>query len=151
MRVCIICTHPQREAIERSLMEGGPVRHIGARFGVPYSSVQRHTVHIARNILALESKKAKSALDHGTWLVGKLRKICEGCEVAPRQFLAAADSLTRALAVYGKLTGEIKPPSVEIAVNTVVIQDPEQMLEPAIKFLEAKGYRVLPPGKEVAA
>lgn len=41
-RVCTICSHPQREAIETTLVKGGSNRSIAKQFGVSPSAVLRH-------------------------------------------------------------------------------------------------------------
>ena len=41
-RVCTICTHPEREAINRALLDGEPFRHIAERFGTSPTALHRH-------------------------------------------------------------------------------------------------------------
>ena len=41
-RICTICTHPDREGIDKALLDGGPYRGIAERFGASPSAVYRH-------------------------------------------------------------------------------------------------------------
>jgi hypothetical protein len=64
-RVCTICTHAQRDAIEAAIVAGTSYRVISRQFGVSHDAVQRHAIsHIALHIQ--QSQKAKeevAALD----------------------------------------------------------------------------------------
>ncbi len=41
-RVCTVCTHPQRSAIDKALVGGAAFRHIASQFGTSTTALQRH-------------------------------------------------------------------------------------------------------------
>jgi hypothetical protein len=45
---CILCSHPEREAIEGKLRAGASLRSIGREIGCNKQSVARHLDHVAR-------------------------------------------------------------------------------------------------------
>lgn len=54
MPQCTICSHPQREEIDRALVDGRSLRHIAAQYGLTSSSLFRHRkchlpAHLARS------------------------------------------------------------------------------------------------------
>jgi hypothetical protein len=64
-RTCSVCTHPQRVAIDRALVEGLPFRHIASRFDTSTAALQRHKAdhlpgHVAK---AREAKQVADADD----------------------------------------------------------------------------------------
>ncbi len=77
-RVCKICTHDQREAIERALVNGTPLRDIAGQFGISRSALDRHK----ENHLAAGVVKAKAAEEvaHADSVLDQIRVICERTE-----------------------------------------------------------------------
>jgi hypothetical protein len=118
MKNCKACQHPDRDEINRSMAEGVADRAIGRRFGMAGVSVRRHRMHMAAVLpISSEVTGAITALEHSTWLVGRLRKIAERCDgVADRQFLEAADRLDKSIRTYGLLTKEITPGGQQLNV-----------------------------------
>lgn len=51
-RRCTICMHPEREAVNRSLVRGAPFRRIAAQFGLAESSVRRHAASHVPKLLS---------------------------------------------------------------------------------------------------
>lgn len=41
-RLCTICSHPQRSAIDKKIAADAPIRTIAKEFGLPKSTLQRH-------------------------------------------------------------------------------------------------------------
>lgn len=46
MRTCSICTHEERDAIEKALLAGDSLRRIAERFGTSSTALHRHKQHI---------------------------------------------------------------------------------------------------------
>ena len=70
-RVCTVCTHPEREAIDRALVAGmGSYRDIAGQYGVSKGALERHnTEHIPADLAA--AKRAEDADD----LLGQVRAL----------------------------------------------------------------------------
>ena len=47
-RTCTTCTHPQRDQIDRRLLDGAPLRNIAKQFSVSSANLFRHNKHIAK-------------------------------------------------------------------------------------------------------
>ena len=60
-RACTICTHPSRDAIERAILAGQPIRRIAANYGLSESAVRRHRNTHLRDVLALSKQAAETA------------------------------------------------------------------------------------------
>lgn len=81
---CTICTHPDRDEINRALVAREPVRAIAGRFGLKNSSVWRHSDdHLPAAMLkAEEAREEAASIDLWAMLVAdqqfrdKLREAC---------------------------------------------------------------------------
>ena len=72
-RTCSICSHPERKAIERSLVDGEPFRHIAARTGTSTAALQRHKQsHLPK---ALAKAKQAQEIARGDSLLERLREL----------------------------------------------------------------------------
>jgi len=50
-RVCTICTHADRAALDTALVSGEPFRHVASRFGTSTTALQRHkSEHIPAHV-----------------------------------------------------------------------------------------------------
>jgi hypothetical protein len=49
-RTCTACTHPQRDEIDRLLLDGAALRNIAKRFSLSTASLFRHNKHIAKTL-----------------------------------------------------------------------------------------------------
>ena len=113
MKNCHICQHPERTEIDKAITRGLSQRAITAQFAkngeFTSSSVHRHKENcLAALVPQAKIDAAASALEHSTWLVGRLRAIAERCDgVSDRNFLEAADKLDRSIKTYGILRKEI--------------------------------------------
>ena len=56
-RLCTVCAHPERGAIDEDLKTDRPLRNIAARFGVSKAALHRHYHHL----LAAEALEKSSA------------------------------------------------------------------------------------------
>jgi transposase-like protein len=49
-RVCTVCTHPERKAIDAALLGGSSCRDVAGRYGCSKTSVNRHMEHIQQAV-----------------------------------------------------------------------------------------------------
>ena len=73
-RVCTICTHPEKEAINQALVNGEPFRHIAARYGTSTGALQRHRADDLPSVM-VKSEEAKEVAhaDDLVWQIKQLR------------------------------------------------------------------------------
>ena len=63
-RKCTICTHPQRDEIDRALVEGIPKRRIAADFKVSESALRRHERnHLPKRLVQAHAAKEAARAD----------------------------------------------------------------------------------------
>lgn len=70
-RVCTICFHPEREAIESAIVTGTSKRDISLQFGVGHMAVQRHATHITD---AIREAKQGQTLQSGSTALDRMAK-----------------------------------------------------------------------------
>lgn len=113
-RVCTVCSHPEREAIDAALIQSTPNRRIAARYTLNEGSVRRHA---AAHLPATLTKAAAVAeVTHADDLIAKVRQL----EADARRIATAAESskdlrtalagvreLTRIVELLAKLRGDI--------------------------------------------
>jgi hypothetical protein len=115
-RSCSICSHPQRQAIDRELAAGAVLSKISAKFHVIHESLRRHRdSHLpARVIQAQQEEDVRQALD----VVAQLRAI-NGATLQILQqaravgdgglALRAIDRLQRQIELQARLLGGSPP------------------------------------------
>lgn len=113
-RVCTVCVHPQRGAIDQALVTGESVRSLASRY-VPLSktALSRHAEHIPGSLVkAQEETDVRNAID----VVKQLRAINSTCkdileDARQRKdddtALKAVDRIYRQLELQAKLLGEL--------------------------------------------
>ncbi len=123
-RVCTICTHPDRAAINAALLAGTPLRSIAEHNGVSATALHRHKEeHVPATLAkAHEVEDVRQALDivaqlkaiNGAALtvLGEARRSGNG-ELA----LKAIDRIQRQIELQAKLLGELDD---RAQVNVVV-------------------------------
>src|SRR5438552_14632065 len=72
LRKCVICRHPDRQAIEKALLAGETLRNIGVAHGISAASVYRHKAHVIRAMELACNRRDESL---GTSLLDKLGRI----------------------------------------------------------------------------
>jgi|SRR5215469_362695 len=50
-RICLACASPEREAIEKALVSGEPLRNIAKRVSISAAALLRHKNHVAQVIV----------------------------------------------------------------------------------------------------
>ena len=73
-RVCTICTHTERDAINQALVNSEPFRHIAARYGTSTGALQRHKADDLPSIM-VKSEEAREVAhaDDLVWQIKHLR------------------------------------------------------------------------------
>jgi transposase-like protein len=114
MRVCTVCSHEDRPAIDKALVDGQSLRAIAGRFGTNKSALDRHKRHLAPALtLAKQAERvteATSLLSRVERIMGRVETICEAA-TREREWLpaiAASRELRFCLELLGKLSGELQ-------------------------------------------
>ena len=166
-RTCTVCTHRDREDIDRSLLAGDAFRHIAARSGTSTGALQRHKAeHIAHALLKAnddrESAHGNSLLDQVRELQVRAMSILDKAEQAGdlRTAIAAIGQCKSVLALVAQVTPAEEPPEPPAAamfsLNQVFVGAPSSGLTPMSDgtYPEMAGYiegRRIPiePGSQI--
>ncbi len=123
-RVCTICTHPEREAIDTALVDGPAFPALAALYRVSEDSLGRHkAAHLPGTLAkaheAQEAAHADSLLAQMEKLTSDARRIGEKAEKMGdlRTALAGVRELVRIVELTAKLRGEL---AQEGTVNVLV-------------------------------
>jgi hypothetical protein len=126
-RVCTVCSHPQRDEIDRALASGQTIRRLAPLYGVSESAISRHKrnhlpVAIARAREVTEVANAKDMLDQVRGLEAKARSILAQAEAAGdlRVALSAIREARGCLELLARLTGELQEGQT---VNVLVLPE----------------------------
>ena len=130
MKVCSICTNPERSAIDKALVDGASLRTIVGQYGTNKSALDEHRKHLAP---ALTLAKQATVVTEATTLLSQGERIMSRCEfiaeaaTVERDWLpaiAASRELRGCLELLGKLSGEIQSgPQVGIIINGRAAED----------------------------
>src|SRR5215217_3462598 len=136
-RVCTICSHDARDAIEDAFIAGTPKTRIAAHYGVKEQAVRYHVREHLPALLALardaeRAARADTLLDRLEALQSRTEAILasvEGADLYGVQ-LAAIREMRRNLELIGEVTKEInRTPTLNlhlnpqyIAVRTAIVQ-----------------------------
>ena len=114
---CPVCHHVSRDAIERSLIHGEPMRDVAGRYSISKSALHRHrNAHLpkalvkaqeAKEIVRSESllEETEVLIEHGYRILAEARAAGEH-----RTALSAMREIRGCLELLGKVTGEIDGP-----------------------------------------
>ncbi len=128
-RTCNVCTHSEREAIDRALVGGCVQRDITRRYGIPKDSVNRHKAgHISPALVKAaerrEEERAESLLDRIEELCGEARQVLEATKTDRKHAtsILAIRELRACFELIGKITGELQDRPT-VAIN--ILQSPD--------------------------
>jgi len=125
--VCSVCTHAERDAIDRALLAGETLRSIAGRFGVSKDAVSRHRPHIGEAlVLAQEIKevaRAETLLDQVQSLNRRALAILDRAEKEGdiRECCTAIRECRGVLELLAKVAGQMPP---ETQTNNLINLDP---------------------------
>lgn len=129
-RSCQVCEHPKREDIDRALLRKESSRNIAKQFRLGRMSVQRHAeTHMP--IALITAREVSVAAAEGTLrtkleqVVEDARRITLRAEQAGQLSVALAGlrTLTNALELFAKITGELEPSPPATQLNVVLLDD----------------------------
>ena len=126
-RICTICSHAQRSAIEAALVTGTPNRVIARQFDVGHDAVRRHaSEHVGQQIAQhKEAREEAQALDVvkqlGTINHYALAAMSEARTAnKPELMLKAMDRVQRQIELQAKLLGQLSDAPV---VNILLLPE----------------------------
>jgi hypothetical protein len=126
-RVCTVCSHKERQAIDRRLIDGGTYRAIAQEFGLSLDAVRRHRLdHLTKALVkAAEARpiaRAETLLDRLEALINDCRRIGESALEAGKHGPAvqALKAVTSNLELIARLTGQLGEGST--TVNIALVQ-----------------------------
>jgi hypothetical protein len=145
-RRCTVCDHPERHAIDETLVTGAPYRSVAKRFELSESAVYRHkTEHLPVHLLkakdAEEAARADDLLEQVRDLQGRALDILGRAEKAGdlRIALAAISQARGNLELLGKLAGDLdERPVVNVLVSGEWVAIRTAMMDALSLFPEAR-------------
>jgi hypothetical protein len=127
MKVCSICNHSNRSAIDKAMVDGQSLRVIAGQTGTAKSALDRHKKHLAPALVVAKQAERVSEstglLSRIERLMSRLELICQAATME-RDWLpaiAASRELRGCLELLGKLNGELKTAGgtrVKIAIGS---------------------------------
>jgi tRNA(Phe) wybutosine-synthesizing methylase Tyw3 len=125
-RTCTVCLHSEREAIDKALVAGEPVRSVASRY-VPLkpSSMQRHKEdHLPQTLSKAREARAVARADdlllHVKALQGKSISLLKAAEEEGdfRTALAGVREARACVELLAKLTGELESqPTINLTIS----------------------------------
>jgi len=144
-RVCIACNHPEKEKIDKLLVEGKPIRNIAERFSLSSTSVYRHKSHLNGTLIKAKGVKeiaqADNLLEQVKDLQTRALNILSKTEEAEdwRAATGAIREARKCLELLGKIAGELKEgQTVNIIVSPQWIEVRSVVLEALAPYHEAQ-------------
>ena len=127
---CSVCSHSDREAIDRAILDGESNRSIAERFGIGRMAAQRHKPHIAGALVQAreikEVARADTLLDQVLSLNSRALAILEHAEHGGdvRECCAAIRECRGVLELMAKVAGQMPP---ENQTNVLINLDPQAL------------------------
>ena len=149
-RPCTACRHPQREEINRALVNGEPFRNIAKRFGTSSTAVFRHKDHLPKALVKAQEAREVARADD---LLGQVRDLQEralrvlGAAEAAGDLRAATGAIREArgcLELLGKVTGELVEKHAHIHAEIPSRQASEEARR-AVESMPQDERRILGP------
>ena len=141
-RICSICTHEQREAIDAALIAGEPYRNIAKRWGVSTAALSRH---LRRHLVALLAGRQEVDADNLLVQVADLQRqaqvIKDKAEAAGdlKTALQGVRELVRIVELLAKLRGELDMrPVVNVLLSPQWVTVRAVLLEALSPYPEAR-------------
>jgi len=126
-RVCTICSHAERHAIEKLIVGGTPNRRIAAQFNVAETSLRRHAaehlpVSLAKAQEADEVRQALDVLQQLRFINGAALTVLRDARASGEGelVLKAIDRVMKQIELQAKLLGEL-----DDRPQIVLVQSPE--------------------------
>ena len=122
-RVCTVCAHTDRQAVDEAIVLGRTLRDIAQQHGVSKDAVSRHKAHVSPALARLVADRAeagpKSALSRLEELYGRASNVLSAAESEGKASLslAAIRELRGIVETLAKITGELDERSTVQVLN----------------------------------
>ncbi len=121
-RVCTVCSHEDRDAVDEAVVLGSvSIREIARRFGLSHDAVSRHKAHISAALSRLVAEREEagpaSALQRLEELYAKADQVLTAATAEGKASLslAAIRELRSIVETLAKITGELdERPTVQV-------------------------------------
>jgi hypothetical protein len=113
-RACTVCPHPQRDEIDRRLLDGTPLRNIAKQFSLSSASLFRHNKHISKTLSnacqEAEVLCADGLMEHLKHLTSEAARLKQKAEQAKdyRTALAGVTEMSRLLELVMRFAVEVQ-------------------------------------------
>src|SRR5438105_2142582 len=126
-RTCTVCTHPDREAIDREIVERVPSRTIASRYQLDRSAILRHKdAHVSASLVRVverrDARAAETLADRVESLYVRASAILDRAE-SDHVALGAIRELRGVIELLGKITGEISSAPTTNVISIVGSED----------------------------
>jgi len=151
---CPVCVHPERQSLERAILEGANLREVAKQYELSYWALDRHKRgHIPAGLLkaqeAQEVANADSLLAQVRHLQGKALELLGKAEAAGdlRTALQGVREAKGCLELLAKLEGELAQEGTInivlsptwVSLRTVILRTLEPYPEVRLKIAQALG------------
>jgi len=149
MRICTVCSHPEHEAINQSILGGESNRRIATQFGITESAIRRHKPHIPQTMAKAQDAAEAAHADDLLWQVKDLQ--CRALDILKqaenggdlKTALTAIREARANLELLAKLSGELQEnQTVNIFVNPEWVNIRGIILQVIAPYPEAKAELV---------
>jgi hypothetical protein len=91
-RTCLGCSHPEREAIDKALVAGEPLRNIAKRVSISPAALVRHKSHVAGTLVKAQERREVKLGDSIFDEIRRLQAEVRECLVSLNGLLTKAES-----------------------------------------------------------
>jgi transposase-like protein len=145
-RLCTICSHPERSAIEAAILGGESMRRVAPVYGISDTALRRHRkdhlpIMLVQAHQAAEIARADDLLDRVRVLEQKAEMLLASAEQAGdvRTALLAIREARGCLELLAKLLGELdERPQVNLLVNPEWLRVRDLLLDALAPYPEAR-------------
>ena len=150
-RTCTVCQHPEREAINRALVEGASLRDIAGQYNVAKSAVDRHKAeHLPAVMAKSEQARAIVHADHLLEEANRLYAVATTVMDAAQRskdyelVLKAVGTGGRVLSLLGELLGELnRQPQLNLYLSAEWVEVRALLMTALSDFPEARAAAAL--------
>ncbi|OPY38568.1 MAG: hypothetical protein A4E35_00558 [Methanoregula sp. PtaU1.Bin051] len=155
--MCVVCDHPQREAIDRAIVAGDSVRKIGTMFGTSKSEVQRHKAICMKRVLAaslpvqavpvyqtpseaaIAQQNVRSVTARAGELVSKMEGLVCRFEATGNTegLLKAAKEVREGLRLLAQLSGELQTGGTRVEIDNRSIVASDSWIQTRSRIVQA--------------
>jgi hypothetical protein len=152
-RTCTICTHHRRDALDKLLLRGEPLKAVARRYSVSEDALGRHRKHMQLLMAKAAAVVEQKDVAYGSALLAEIARIRADAERLQieserrqdvRGALRAIHERLAVVELEAKLSGQIDTSQKNVTINVQAIS-PEEAVEYARDILELFAPAVTPP------